>query len=78
MHLPDSITVCVRLLIADIFGGHKNPFAYNKHGLALACDGEISYNSTIARCISIYIHENNTKSNFQRKFTSTLFSNEKQ
>ena len=30
MHLPDSITVCVRLLIADIFGGHKNPFAYNK------------------------------------------------
>ena len=34
-----------------------NPFAYNKDGLALACDGEISYNSTIARCISIYIHE---------------------
>ena len=35
MHLPDSITVCVRLLIADIFGGHKNPFAYNKIGLFL-------------------------------------------
>ena len=35
MHLPDSITVCVRLLIADIFGGHKNPFAYNKIALFL-------------------------------------------
>lgn len=35
VHLPDSINVCVRLLIADIFRGHKNPFAYNKIGLFL-------------------------------------------
>lgn len=30
VHLPNSITVYVCVLIADIFWDHKNPFAYNK------------------------------------------------
>lgn len=32
-----------------------NPFAYNKEGLAYACDGNLSYNSTIAQYIWLYI-----------------------
>ncbi len=32
-----------------------NPFAYNKNGIALAVDGSLSYNSTVAGLISLYI-----------------------
>lgn len=35
-----------------------NPFAYNKDGIALACDGHLSYNDTVAKFISIYIASN--------------------
>ncbi len=34
-----------------------NPFAYNKDNIALACDGNISYNETVSSCIGIYISE---------------------
>lgn len=39
-----------------------NPFAYNKNGIALACDGMLSYNETVANIISFYI-ENARKTN---------------
>ena len=32
-----------------------NPFVYTKNGLAVVCDGHISYNTTMAKFISIYI-----------------------
>jgi len=32
-----------------------NPFAYNRGGIALAVDGRLSYNSTVAAMIDIYI-----------------------
>lgn len=37
-----------------------NPFAFQKDGIALACDGELSYNDTVATLIAHYI---NTKKN---------------
>lgn len=41
-----------------------NPFAFQKDGIALACDGRESYNDTIAKLISLYILE--------KKDTNTL------
>lgn len=32
-----------------------NPFAFSKDNIAYACDGKISYNTTVAACINIYI-----------------------
>ena len=32
-----------------------NPFAFNNNGIALACDGNLSYNDTIAGLIDMYI-----------------------
>ncbi len=32
-----------------------NPFAYNKNGIALAVDGDLSYNSTIAGLVALYV-----------------------
>ena len=34
-----------------------NPFAYNKDGIALAVDGSLSYNSTIAGLLALYIDD---------------------
>lgn len=41
-----------------------NPFAYQKDGIALACDGQESYNETTAKLIDLYIDE--------KKRTNTL------
>lgn len=42
-----------------------NPFILDANGVSLACDGELSFNSTIARLISLYINSN--------KKTNTLY-----
>lgn len=34
-----------------------SPFAYNKDGLAMVCDGHLSYNSTVASYIELYFKE---------------------
>lgn len=34
-----------------------NPFAFNQDGIALACDGSLSFNSVISNLISIYMSE---------------------
>ena len=36
-----------------------NPFAFNKDGIALACDGKFSYNSTLATLLANFINNNN-------------------
>ena len=38
-----------------------NPFAFQKDGIALACDGSLSYNSTISELVSNYINLMNKK-----------------
>ena len=38
-----------------------NPFAVNKNGIALASDGRLSYNSTIATLIAMYIGDRKTE-----------------
>lgn len=40
-----------------------NPFAYSKDGIAYACDGRLSYNSTVASYIFMYL---NNKRKYQR------------
>lgn len=34
-----------------------NPFTFNYNGIAMACDGTLSYNSTIAGFVNLYIHK---------------------
>ena len=34
-----------------------NPFAFQKDGIALACDGNISYNDTLAQLIKLYLDD---------------------
>lgn len=51
-----------------------NPFAYSKDGIALACDGMLSYNETVANIISLYI-ENAKKTNTLDKIGIQNFYN---
>ena len=53
---------------------NANPFAFQKDNIALACDGNQSYNSTVAGMIGMYIEERK-KSNNLNKVNSYDFAN---
>ena len=55
-----------------------NPFAFNKDGLALACDGKSSYNTILAALLKEFINNNNPNnlnSNNFYKYLQNLQSN---
>lgn len=51
-----------------------NPFAYNKDGIALACDGALSYNSTVSRFISLYINNKKIKQDLDNVGVSDFYN----